>query len=107
MTLPTITRRTMLQSTAASVAAAGFVDALLDPSSAWAQSDRMLRARANRAILSTDPGYMIGGFEMVLQYCLPGAPGEVHRTARRPGTGSPANSSPCWISPMRRRSPSN
>ena len=30
-----------------------------------------LRIRTNRAILSTDPGYMIGGFEIILQYsCL-------------------------------------
>ncbi len=40
-------------------------------STVWAQSDRPLRLPANRVILSTEPGYMIGGFEMVLQYaCL-------------------------------------
>ena len=71
MTLPTMTRRGMLQATAGSAAAAAFVDGLLDPGTAWAQSGRPLRLRSNRAILSTDPGYMIGGFEMVLQYaCL-------------------------------------
>lgn len=71
MSSPQLSRRRMLQATAASMAAAGFVEGLLDPSSAWAQSGRLLRARANRAILSTDPGYMVGGFEMVLQYaCL-------------------------------------
>ena len=67
MTLPSISRRGVLQATAGSVAAATLMEGLLDPASAWAQSDRPLRLRANRAILSTDPGYMIGGFEMVLQ----------------------------------------
>ena len=66
-----LSRRRLMQATAGSVAAAGLVDGLLDPNSAWAQSSKQLRVRSNRAILSTDPGYMIGGFEMVLQYaCL-------------------------------------
>ncbi len=66
-----LSRRRLMQTTAGSVAAAGFVDGLLDPSSAWAQSSKQLRVRSNRAIVSTDPGYMVGGFEMVLQYaCL-------------------------------------
>jgi len=63
-------RRRLIQGGAA-VAAASMFDSLMDPKSAWAQSDRTLRVRANRTILSTDPGYMIGGFEMMLQYaCL-------------------------------------
>ena len=71
MTFPKLTRRGALKASAASVAAAGLVGGLLDPRSAWAQSGRPLRLRANRSIISTDPGYMIGGFEMVLQYaCL-------------------------------------
>ena len=64
------TRRRFIQGGAA-MAAASLVDGLMDPRSAWAMSDKPLRVRANRTILSTDPGYMIGGFEMVLQYaCL-------------------------------------
>ena len=71
MTTPQLSRRAMMAATAASASAAAFVGGLLDPSSAWAQSDRLLRVRANRTILSTDPGYMIGGIEMMLQYaCL-------------------------------------
>ena len=71
MTRTRLSRRHLMQATAGSVAAAGFVDGLLDPTSAWAQSDRPLRIRTNRAIVSTDPGYMVGGFEMILQYaCL-------------------------------------
>ncbi len=71
MTTPKLDRRRLLQASAGSAAAAGFVGGLLDPDSAWAQSDKLLRVRTNRAILSTDPGYMVGGFEMVLQYaCL-------------------------------------
>ncbi|MBT7613504.1 MAG: hypothetical protein HN577_09880 [Rhodospirillaceae bacterium] len=71
MTSPKLSRRAMMAATAASASAAAFVGGLLDPSSAWAQSDRLLRVRANRTILSTDPGYMIGGIEMMLQYaCL-------------------------------------
>lgn len=71
MTHAKLTRRTVLQASAAAAAATGFVDGLLDASSAWAQSGKPLRVRANRSIISTDPGYMIGGFEMVLQYaCL-------------------------------------
>ncbi|MBN34869.1 MAG: peptide ABC transporter substrate-binding protein [Rhodospirillaceae bacterium] len=71
MTSQKLSRRNMLKATAASAAAAGMVDGLLDPNSAWAQSDRPLRIRTNRTITSTDPGYMVGGFEMVLQYaCL-------------------------------------
>ena len=63
-----LSRRNMLQASAASVAAAGLVDRLLDPTSAWAQSGRPLRVRADRTVSSTDPGYMIGGYEMFLQY---------------------------------------
>ena len=71
MTSPKLSRRAMMAATAASASAAAFVGGLLDPSSAWAQSGKLLRVRANRAILSTDPGYMIGGIEMMLQYaCL-------------------------------------
>jgi len=66
-----LSRRRLMQTTAGSVAAAGFVKSLMDPTSAWAQSDRPLRVRSNRAIVSTDPGYMVGGFEMILQFaCL-------------------------------------
>ncbi len=71
MTRSHLSRRHLMQATAGSVAAASFVDGLLDPTSAWAQSDKPLRIRTNRAIVSTDPGYMVGGFEMVLQFaCL-------------------------------------
>lgn len=71
MNSPKFDRRDVLKASAASVAAAGFVDGLLDPNSVWAQSNKPLRVRTNRAILSTDPGYMIGGFEIILQYsCL-------------------------------------
>ena len=71
MNLPKLSRRNMLHVSATSVAAATFVDGLLDPSSAWAQSGRPLRVRADRTVSSTDPGYMIGGYEMFLQYaCL-------------------------------------
>jgi len=71
MTTPQLSRRAMMAATAASASAAAFVGGLLDPSGAWAQSDKPLRVRANRTILSTDPGYMIGGIEMMLQYaCL-------------------------------------
>ena len=70
MTLPKLDRRDMLKSMGG-VAAAGMVASWIDPRSAFAQSGKTLRVRANRTILSTDPGYMIGGFEMVLQYaCL-------------------------------------
>ncbi len=63
-------RRNMLK-TMAGVSAAGVFSTLMNPASVWAQSGRPLHVRCNRAILSTDPGYMIGGFEMVLQYaCL-------------------------------------
>ncbi len=71
MTEMHLSRRRLMQASATSVAAAGFASFLMDPTSAWAQSERPLRIRSNRAILSTDPGYMIGGFEMVLQFtCL-------------------------------------
>ena len=70
MTLPKIDRRTVLKGVGG-IAAAGMVSGLMNPNSAWAQSGKPLRVRANRTILSTDPGYMVGGFEMVLQYaCL-------------------------------------
>ncbi|MGY8997134.1 MAG: twin-arginine translocation signal domain-containing protein [Alphaproteobacteria bacterium] len=55
MTTPKLDRRDILKASAASVAAAGFVDGLLDSNSAWAQSNKPLRVRTNRAILSTDP----------------------------------------------------
>ena len=48
MTSQKLSRRNMLKATAASAAAAGMVDGLLDPNSAWAQSDRPLRIRTNR-----------------------------------------------------------
>ena len=71
MTDMKLSRRRMMQAAAGSAAAAGFVESLLDPTSAWAQSEKPLRIRTNRAIVSTDPGYMVGGFEMILQYaCL-------------------------------------
>ena len=63
-------RRRMLQATAVAASASAFVDGLLSPASAM--SDKPLRVRTNRDINSTDPGYMVGGFEMILQFaCLP------------------------------------
>ena len=67
---PKLDRRGMLQASAA-VAASSFVESLFSPAMASHGSTRTLRLRANRSIVSTDPGYMIGGFEMVLQFaCL-------------------------------------
>jgi peptide/nickel transport system substrate-binding protein len=64
-----ISRRTALQSAGVAASASLFVDNLISP--AHASSHRTLRIRTNRAIVSTDPGYMVGGFEMVLQFaCL-------------------------------------
>lgn len=64
-------RREFARTSAGAVAAAGLVDHVVNPSKARAQSTRPLRIRTNRSIVSTDPGYMVGGFEMVLQFaCL-------------------------------------
>ena len=63
-------RRQALQASGGGLAAAALVGRLTDPAYAQAM-DKPLRLRANRTIVSTDPGYMVGGFEMVLQYaCL-------------------------------------
>ncbi|MBT7647409.1 MAG: hypothetical protein HN768_10190, partial [Rhodospirillaceae bacterium] len=66
---PNLNRRSVLQAAGVAASASLFVDSLISPANA--ASDRTLRIRTNRAIVSTDPGYMVGGFEMVLQFaCL-------------------------------------
>jgi len=63
-------RRSVLQGMAAAAAASGFVDSLIRPG--HAQTDRPLVMRAGRDINTVDPGYMVGGFEMIWQFaCLP------------------------------------
>ena len=64
------TRRRLLQ-TSSAVAASTFVGNLFSPAFAASAGSTSLTIRSNRTIVSTDPGYMIGGFEMVLQFaCL-------------------------------------
>ena len=64
------TRRQMLQ-TSSVVAASTLVGNLFRPAFAASAGSKSLIIRSNRTIVSTDPGYMIGGFEMVLQFaCL-------------------------------------
>ncbi len=67
-----VNRRKMMQGTAAAASAAAFVDQLMSPARADHSGDRMLRVRSNRDINTVDPGYMVGGFEMIWQFaCLP------------------------------------
>ncbi len=70
MTAFKLDRRRAIQTSGGALAAAALVGRLTDPARA-AGVDKPLRLRSNRAIVSTDPGYMVGGFEMVLQHaCL-------------------------------------
>jgi len=72
MTGLNLDRRRMLQGTAAAASASAFVGQLIAPSNATADSGRMLRVRSNRDINTVDPGFMVGGFEMIWQFaCLP------------------------------------
>lgn len=65
-------RRSAMQGAMAAASASAFVDSLISPANADEMSDRMLRARSNRDINTVDPGYMVGGFEMIWQFaCLP------------------------------------
>ncbi len=50
------------------MSATALVNSWISPASAEAVTpDRQLRVRTNRSIVSTDPGYMVGGFEIILQ----------------------------------------
>lgn len=72
MTGLNVKRRTVLQGMAAAASASAFVDQLIHPANAQEMSDRPLRVRTNRDINTVDPGYMVGGFEMVWQFaCMP------------------------------------
>ncbi len=70
MKQPELDRRTLMGATAA-VSATALVQSWMAPAQASVTPDRVLRMRTNRTIVSTDPGYMVGGMETVLQYaCL-------------------------------------
>lgn len=75
-------RRRVMQSAAAAASASAFVRELIAPAHADDMSDRLLRVSAARDINTVDPGYMVGGFEMIWQFaCLPrlasNTPGDV------------------------------
>ncbi|MDA1071516.1 MAG: hypothetical protein O2825_08970, partial [Proteobacteria bacterium] len=64
-------RRTVLQGMAVAASASAFVDQLIRPAGAEI-SDRPLTIRSGRDINTVDPGYMVGGFEMIWQFaCMP------------------------------------
>lgn len=64
-------RRTVLQGMAVAASASAFVDQLIGTAGAE-MSDRPLTIRSGRDINTVDPGYMVGGFEMIWQFaCMP------------------------------------
>ena len=70
MTKLNLNRRTFIEASAA-MSAAAMVQSWMSPANASVTPERVLRMRTNRTIVSTDPGYMVGGMEIVLQYaCL-------------------------------------
>ena len=58
-------RRRLMQSAAVAASASAFVRDLIAPAHADDMSDRVLRVSAARDINTVDPGYMVGGMEMI------------------------------------------